>query len=239
MQAPQAAGAWALALDVLLAPSQAVARIAQRRRTLFFSLAAFVIVFVALWSLYYSRVDFVWLKGFLADLGVRMHPGISASQVRQGMEKMTLPAMVMSTMVGGLATIIVEVLGRTVYHHLTAHVISERPVPFGSWFALVSWSILPATLTLVLALANLYYADASHLAPSQVTLSTLNSAWLHLPSGHPWHMWASSFDLRLVWTVLITGAGLHAWLGVSWAKAVFWAALPYVVFYGVWAALVN
>jgi hypothetical protein len=227
-----------LALDMLFSPGQAAQRLAQRRRTLLFSLVTFITAFTALWLVYYRLIDFAWLKDFLTDMAVRMHPGISPSQVRQSMNSIPLPAMIASTLVGGLATVFIEILARTIYHHLIAHVISEREVAFGSWAALVTWSILPNALMLLLALANLCYVDATHLSPSQVTLSSLNAVFLHLPTGHPWAMWAGAIDMRILWTVAITAGGLSAWLGISRSKAWFWASLPYLGFFGTWALFV-
>lgn len=233
---PMRRGSMSLAWGMLFSPGEAVADLTRNRSSLALSVLIFIVSFVALWVLYYQRVDFPWLKDYLSDKAVRMHPGINASQVRQAMSGMSLSTMLATALVGGLASMVFQVLIRTVYHFLTASIASSREVPFGTWFALVCWSTLPATLSLLLSLGMFFAVDTSHMAPSQMSLTSLNAV-LHLPPGSAWTLWADALDLTLLWTIGITAAGLTTLLGIGRARALFMAALPYLAFYGFWACL--
>lgn len=235
--APARPGLLNLLLDVLFAPTSAAAQIAARRRSLFLGLGLYMLAFVALWWVYYQGVDFAWLKDYLSDSALRRHPEADPSQVRAGMAQMSRNTMMASALVGGLAATLLALGVRAVYHHLLSKLLIDREVPLGTWMALAVWSLLPGALGLLLSLGSLLVTDFSHVNPGHLSLSSLNALVLHLPPGHAWSLWAESLDLTQLWTVLFMGLASARLLQLSRAKALLWAALPYLAWYGGWTLM--
>lgn len=234
---PANAGVSELIVNVLLSPAQAVQWIAQRRRTMLLALLLLVLSQSALWTMYYHGVNFEWLREHLLESALRRHPQVDPAQLRTGMAQLTPLSLTVSSIVGSLVAIMLLSPLRAAAYHLTAKFTSERELPFASWLALVLWSMLPQVLGVLGSLVYFALGDLSHVAPGQLSLSSLNALWLHLPSGHAWANWADALDLLQIWSIAIAAAGFQQLAGLSRSRAWLWAATPHLLFFGAWALL--
>ncbi|MBB3192873.1 YIP1 family protein [Roseateles terrae] len=235
-QGGPAAGASApsLFLDTLFSPQRAMPVIAQRRRTLWVPLLAYLVLFTLLWAWYYQHVDFGWMLEQMVQDTLRRNPGAKADGVRMGLGQMTPGIMTASVVVGGLLMMLAIEFIRALYHHLSARLIEQGDVPLLTWMAVQLWSMLPSVLSLGVSLIYFSVTDVSHLMPQAVSLTSLN-ALLHLPPDHPYATWAGALDLMLLWTIAITAVACRQLKGVGPVAATLWAAGPFLFIYGAWA----
>jgi hypothetical protein len=73
----------------------------------------------------------------------------------------------------------------------------------------------------------------------QLSMTSLNTLVFNLPMDHPWAGLVGSLDLTMLLSIPLAVVGLRAWTGRSLSTCITIALLPYVVIYGVWAAVIQ
>ena len=68
--------------------------------------------------------------------------------------------------------------------------------------------------------------------------ASLNALVLGLAPGERGHGLAAALSLFYLWNIVLAAIGTRVFSGYGWGKSVLLAALPYLLLFGVWAALV-
>ena len=56
--------------------------------------------------------------------------------------------------------------------------------------------------------------------------------------GDDWFNWGNSLNLFHIWILVLMSIGYARWTGESMAKSTIVACLPWVLIFGIWAALI-
>ena len=94
-------------------------------------------------------------------------------------------------------------------------------------------------------------ADASAVAPASERLdhggnlpldlgnyASLNNLVFGIPNGENGYALASFANLFYLWSIFLVAVAARVWSGLGWGKALLLAALPSLLIYGPWLAIV-
>ena len=116
--------------------------------------------------------------------------------------------------------------------------LSRQRNGYGRWFAAASFASLPLVLSafglIVLSLA----AADPNLPLDSSNYASLNGLLLKLQPGERGHALASAINVFQLWSVLLAAIAARLWSGLGWGRALLLAALPYLLVFLPWAALI-
>jgi len=88
------------------------------------------------------------------------------------------------------------------------------------------------------AFVTIFMADSNQLATHSLQPLSLNSLLIHAKPGDPLFTWASSINLINFWSLYLMTIGYARWTGAELMRSAVIVVLPWVMLFGVWAALV-
>ncbi|WP_179958321.1 YIP1 family protein [Chitinimonas arctica] len=186
---------------------------------------------VAVWLLYFQRVDSGWLVETMVTAG----GGTPAEQ--EMMRKSMNPDMLMWwSVIAAPVFIVIFQLMLALYYKLAGKVAGAE-YGFRAWFGFVNWSGVPLLLSTVASLISVL-TMSPQTSPQGVAPTHLDPLLVELAMDHPWQSWATSLDLLNLWCIALAAIGWRVWTGTGWGKAVGVALLPHLVIYGIWAAVI-
>jgi hypothetical protein len=68
--------------------------------------------------------------------------------------------------------------------------------------------------------------------------ASVNALALGLAPGERGYSLASGLNLFYLWSIGLVAVAARQWSGLDWGRALLLGALPYLLVFGVWAALV-
>ncbi|HEY9103395.1 YIP1 family protein [Chitinimonas sp.] len=189
-----------------------------------------IVALMAVWLTYYQRVDASWLIDHFASTA-----GTPAKQeaIRKSMNVGVLK---WGSLIGGPLFLVVIYLISALYYKLAGKICGVE-ARYGQWLSFTAWAAMPALLSLLVALIQAIIMSPQT-APGDISLTHLDPLLSSLPLDHPWKGWLSSFDLLNLWSIGLAAIGWRNWSGKGWGQAITVAALPSVVIYGIWAAVI-
>jgi len=202
----------------------------EQRRFAWFPLILLIVVNGGLLFWYFSYVDFAWLQ----EKMVAAIP--DAEQREAAMKAMTADTMkVMS--VSGVILSVPIVSALTALYFLIVAKVRNTDFGFGKGFALSLWASVPSLLMPILGAIQIMLTPGGQLEMSQLNPVSLNQLLFQFEMGHPWASWLDSLGVVTIWNMVLLIIGFEVWGKVSRATATKVVLIPYVVFYGVWAAI--
>lgn len=108
---------------------------------------------------------------------------------------------------------------------------------YAAWFALAALSLMPLLVN-ALGLIVLSLLQDGEKPLQLANYASLNALVLGLSPGERGQGLAAALNLYYLWSIGLAAIGSRAYTGYGWGRCVALAALPYVGFFGVWAALV-
>jgi len=123
------------------------------------------------------------------------------------------------------------------YLFMVAKFTSEDSRSYGQWFSLSAWTSVPGILAAVLMIIYFAAMGTNQIAFEDVTFFSMNSLLMHYPSGSPEATFYNAITPFLFWSIGLIGLGLKIWTDRTMGKAMFIAALPYIVIFGIWGAM--
>ena len=221
----------ALAGALATAPSSAFAELRERPR-FWFPLLLLVASTVVISYWYYSMVDIEWLK----DAMFSNNPNLQEAQRAAAMGMVTRTTLLWTSVVGSCIALPVFLLLQALILLLVAK-ITRVPQGFKHWFAMASWSSLPALLGLVAAAMFLILSDTNQVSPGVLQPLSINELLIHRPMGSPGQTLLDSLSIPglLCWILMIVG--VRTWSQRSWLFSSTFVLLPIVLIYALWAFL--
>ncbi|MBD8524296.1 YIP1 family protein [Pseudomarimonas arenosa] len=202
----------------------------QERSMIALPLILTIVGTLALWAWYYQVVDVNWL----IDQMVAAQPDMEPAQA-ESMRKMMNPTMLtVFTAVGVVIMMPLILLISATYYTLSAKVIGSE-IGFGKWFALSTWSMVPALLLIPAGAIKILMTSNGQLTQEQLNPLSLNQLFFHLPASDAWAGLLSSIHLPMFWSLFLAFVGYKLWTRKSSATAWTVVLLPYVLIYGIWA----
>lgn len=214
-------------------PRKAFAELAVRPR-FWFPLLLLVASTVAINVWYTSVVDMEWLvdrqirtSGFSGVMTEeQISQRVQAAGKQQGMQ-------VAITSIGTLVVVPLLLLLGSVYMVLAGK-ITNVDRTFRQWFALSCWSGLPSVLGLIPAVFVLLTATSAQIPQEDLQALSFNALFFHLKPGEPGFTLVSTLNLLQLAAIYLATAGVKAWSGRSWLFSFLFAALPYLLIFGIW-----
>lgn len=221
-------------VDIFVSPGQALAYAREKPSSFWIPFTAVVLAVVGMTIWYYAAVDLDWLLDTIfSSQGVEM----SAAQREAAAPYMTREFYMGSSVVGVLFVLAVVYALTATWFRIAAKVRGDEQHGYMHWLSLVSWANAPALLAVFAQAVAWLTADSSRVIYQDLQVTTLNQLALHLPMGHDWYQFAQSINLFTFWTIGLLFLGIRRWTEMTPGGSLALAASPYLLAYGVWAAL--
>lgn len=185
---------------------------------------------VAMILAYYLRVDPVWFQDFsLTMMGQEMTP----AEIAQA--KQFMPSAKVQGYIGAGSTLIFVPVVYAIFalYYFLAGKIAGASLSYKHGLSLATWSAMPTALGAIVATIG-----ALTMAPQtpihSISLTRIDPLLVQLPFDHALSALAKSFDLLGLWALALGAIGWKAFTRSGWGSAVFVAALPSVLIYGIW-----
>lgn len=189
-------------------------------------------VAVLVW--YYQIVDMPWLVEQLLAANPQSANDPAAAAA---MEKFMTPATMTVTSVVGVVIMIPLVLLLTAVYYLLAAKVVGSEIGFGKWFCFATWASVPTLINIPAGAVAILLADNGQLLTNALNPLTLNQLLFNLPLGSPWTSLLEAIHLPMLWSLLVSAIGYQVWTkkpaGTAWTVVL----LPYIVIFGIWAAV--
>ncbi len=222
-------------VDIVAAPGKALDEIKQHTAWMWWPLLVSMLLASGLMIYYYGWVDFAWL----VDETIRQIPpedrAESADTIRSFMSPSTSTWTTVAAVV--IVSLIIYLISAT-YLHLANKLSTAADISFGQWFSLSIWSSFVGVFGVLASLAMIMMSDSNQLSLEDLQVTSINALFVHAAGGEPWFRWASTLNLINFWTIFLTGTGIARWTGASTLKSMIIAALPWVLIFGIWAAII-
>lgn len=217
---------------IFLEPAKAMAAVRERSMVLL-PLLLPVLGNIALMAWYYGMVDFPWLQ----DQMISAMGNVPAEQAEAARGFMQRGTMMTGAVIGiGVVVPLMLVLS-AVYYLLVAKVMGSE-LGFGKWFAFNTWAAVPGLLLIPVGVVQILTHSHGQLAPEALNPLTLNTLLFQLPSGSAWAGMLNSINLTMIWSIVVAVIGFRVWMNKSTVTSAIVVLAPYVVIYGIWAAVI-
>ena len=216
-------------IDIYLQPGKVFAAL-KDKPTFFVPLLLSVVVGLAMVAVYFAQVDGAWL----VERMLTANPEATAKEIEQA-RKMMPGAQVMGYFAMA-AVLVVTVLITLVIalYYLIAGKIGGHAVSFRQSLALTAWSGMPMLLGGIVALVGAI-TMTPQTAMESLQVLNIDPLFVELPLDHAWSSFAKGFSLLMPWAIGLAALGWRTWFRTGWGQAVFVAALPYAIYFGVLA----
>ena len=214
---------------IVIEPSKAFRDI-QSRSMIVFPLLLVILATVLLWVVYYQMVDFSWLQD-------KMTASIPEAAVREkAKEFMTRNFLLISTLIG-VVLVTPGVYATVAVYFMIVSKIKGIAIGFEKWFAFTAWVSVPNLLIVPLGIMQIMLSDGGKISIGQLNPVSLNTMFFHLDDQARWAGLLNSVSLITVWTCVLSVIGFQLWSKLSRTTSIVIVLLPYVVIYGIWAAV--
>jgi hypothetical protein len=216
-------------VDIFLDPAK-VFTAEKDKPSFLLPMAIMVVASVGMILAYYLRVDPVWFQDFsLTMMGQEMTPAEMA-QIKQ-----VMPGAKVQGYIAAAGTLVFVPIMYAVFalYYFLAGKIAGAGLSFKHGLSLVAWGGMPTALGALVGLIG-----ALTMAPQTplhaISLTKIDPLLVQLPFDHAFSALAKSFDLLGLWALALGAIGWKTFTRSGWGSAVFVAALPLVLIYGIW-----
>ena len=229
-------GAFNALVDIIAAPAKAFDEIRAHPRWLWWPLAITVALAVGAFAFYFTWVDFDWLIEDVVRTSVP--PGGDPATAEAIRSFMSPGVQIASTAVGIVLFTLVVYAVQSVYLHLVNKVAGDPSLRFGQWFAFSAWTAFPTVFQSLAMLVVIFMASSNQLGQYELNPLSFQSLFMHAEPGTSWATWGSSLSLVTLWVIGLMIYGFSRWTGSSLPKSALFVATPWVLVYGIWAAVI-
>lgn len=192
-----------------------------------------VAAMAALMLLYFGSVDPAWYSDYMVRASGKEMSAAEIAQMKQVMPS----ARVMGYFAAPSAAIMIVVVSLVLALYLMlAGKVAGLAVSFKQGLALICWSNMPTLIGAVIAIVGVLTMDPKTPMES-LMLTNVDPLLVQLPLDHAWSGFAKGFNLLVFWTVGLLALGWRQWSRGGWGQAIFVAALPSLLIYGIWALI--
>jgi hypothetical protein len=117
-------------------------------------------------------------------------------------------------------------------------VLSRERNSFGRWFAAASFSMLPMLVSAIGLIVLVLVRGGGDLPLDLGNYASLNNLLLGFSAGESGYTLASSINVFSLWGLALVAVAARVWSGLGWGKAILLAALPSLLIYLPWLAIV-
>ncbi len=208
-------------------PSRAFAMLEPKRHA-WLPLALLIITMAALFSWYFSVVDFAWV---MDQMLATMKP--AEREVAKSM--MTKTMMQTTTMLSGIISYPVVCAVSGLYFMFAGKFINKS-VSFGDGFALSAWASVPGLLMLPMGAIAIAMGSGGQVSFSELNPLSVNQLFFQYEMAHPMAGVLDSIGLTSLWSVFLAVIGFQVWAKVAQSTAWKVVLIPYITIYALWFA---
>jgi hypothetical protein len=222
-------------VDIVASPGKALDEIKQHTAWLWWPLLISMALACAVFAYYYAWVDFDWLIGET----LRQIPAEDRAASEQAVRGFMTPRNNMiTTIIAIVVMTFVIYLVEAIYFHLANKVTTGADIGFGQWFSFAAWTAFVGVFASIAALVTMLVADSNQITVESLQVLSMNNLLIHASPGDPWFRWGSSLTLINLWMLVLMSIGYARWTGASTVKSAIIACLPWVLIFGIWAAMI-
>ncbi|MGC3981853.1 MAG: YIP1 family protein [Steroidobacteraceae bacterium] len=215
-------------------PATAFAELRQRPRfwlpLLLIALSSAAVTF---W--YFKMVDYEWFKDFTINSNPLLRNIDEAGRARVAASMGKAPSMWNSLLAVPITLSVMFAL-QALYYFLAGKV-TKLGESYKTWFALMTWSSLPALIGLLIVAVLLASKGLGlQMGYEQLQALSINELILHREPGSPGYGLVSSIGVLSVWVWWLRVIAVRTWSNRSWLFSSLFVLLPVAIFYGGWAA---
>ncbi len=227
--------AFSAMLDIFAAPRKAMEGVRGHKAWLWWPLSINLLLTVGVSLYYVNWVDFPWL----IEETIRALPDDAPAEAAEGIRGFMSPARQSLFSVLGIVVITFLIFTiQAVYLNLISKLTSGDKFGFGDWFSFSAWTSFVGVLNAIIMFGVILTADSNQLPQQDLLPLSFNSLFIQAEPGEPWFNWGNSITLINVWMLVLMAIGYNCWTKASMVKsaAITWA--PWVLVFGIWAALI-
>ena len=221
--------------DIVFSPARALDAVKDHTRWLWWPLLISITLACAAFVYYYTWVDFDWL----VDQTVQSIPAEDRADAEGAIRGFMSPttSIVTTVLAVTIMTLLIYTI-QSVYLNLVNKLTSGPAIGFGQWFSFSAWTAFVGIFSSLGIFMSILLADSNRLGQDQLVPLSMNSLFIHAEMGDPWFNWGNSLTLINFWMIGLMALGYSRWTGASMLKSTLIVALPWVLIFGTWAALI-
>lgn len=208
-------------------PRRAYAMLEPKRHA-WLPLVLLIVAIGALFTWYFSIVDFPWL---MDQLFAAMKP--AERDMAKGM--MTRIVMQTTTLLSTVVSYPMICATAGLYFMMVGKFIN-KDISFGTGFALSAWSSVPALLMLPMGAVSISMSSAGQLAMTELNPLSVNQLFFQYDMANPMSGPLDSINVFSVWSAFLMIVGFQVWTKASLSTALKVVLIPYAGIYAIWFA---
>lgn len=221
-------------VDIIASPTRALDEVKDHVAWLWAPLLLVLGLTCAAFVYYYSWVDMDWF----VEETIRAMPPEQRAEAGPAVRGLGAGFYMGITVASVIFVTFVMYAIFAAYYHLVAKIGTSGEVKYGQWFALNAWANFPGILGAIAVFVVILLADSNQVGQHELSPLSFNQLFIQAEPGEPWFNWGNSINVLQLWSVFLAGLGFSRWTGASLVKGLVVAAIPLVLIYGIWAALV-
>lgn len=221
--------------DIITSPTKAFEHIRNHTSWLWYPLIIGLGLAITMVAYFYSWIDFEWF----IDEQIAALPPENRAEAGEQMRSFMSPTFTIG--IGSVFLIIftfIIYLVQAAYLHLANKLTTQADIRFGQWFSMSCWAWFVSIFSSLAGFVAIFMSDTNKMPPDALAPLSMNSLVVHAEQGAAWFTWANSITLITFWVLALTAIGFSTWTGASKGKAFAIAALPYLLIFGIWAAVI-
>lgn len=221
-------------INIFVSPME-VFKSLQVKPTILFPFVLIMTSLVAVYSWYYTMVDFPWaIDQLLARMGDNSADEID--QIRKVYEDMGSTGMMVTQNIGIVIMTLLIYSVQAGYLSLIS-AISGDAIRFRQWFSLTSWAYLIGLLGVLAIAVNILMSENGQISIYDINSLSLSGMGLDAGSNISLQSLFDTLNLTMFWTLGLMVAGYQNWVNSGYAKASVIVLAPHVLIYGIWAVI--
>ena len=223
-------------IDTYLAPSAAFAALRERPAWAWAALALVAIASAASIYTLYGGMTPEWIvEQQLAGAGEM--PADQLAAARSNMLQVAPYTAHIGAVAGAIMLPLFALIFGLVYF-VGERVLSRERNSFGRWFAAASFSMLPMVVSAIGLIVLTLVRGGGNLPIDLGNYASLNNLVFGIPMGEQGYTLATSVNLFYLWSLFLIAVAGRVWSQLSWGKAILLGALPNLIIFGPWLAIV-
>lgn len=218
-------------IDIIVSPSEVFPRI-RARPTVLLPLLLILLATASVQFGYVYLTDHGFLVDQLVEQALAANPNTPEGQLRQIYESLS-PATMAGAGAASTAVFVLVILSLNAVYLNFMSKFSFVQLGFKSWLSLLCWTSIPALFAVLASWVAILTATNGQLPLSAVSPLSLSSL-LQIETSSTL---LQQFNLAQIWSMALVVLGYRHWTGKSMLAAAITTLAPYILVYGIWAAL--
>jgi hypothetical protein len=218
-------------IDILAAPTAVFNRLKEKPSILF----PWLLITVAVASIqtgFFLLVDHDYLVDQLVEQALANNPTAGENQLRQNLSGVSPTVFAASSAIATFVFLSVIMALNAVYLNFMSK-FGHGQYSFKAWFSMLAWTGIPALFIALAGWVSILTASNGLISLTSLQPLSLDSLF-GLDSGN---RLLQSINLPQFWSMALLVMGYKNWTGASMVKSAVITLAPFILIYGVWAAV--